>query len=195
MTHCLNCASERIGDQCDACGLTTDAAEVLFRRRLLQLTAVFVVGSVIFLPVSHLYPPLELDGIFIFVGALVFAGLSLAVTVDRRARRGQEIEALRRIFVGLVPVPWLLAGLLLVNGKFDSTPPVSHTVSVVGKFTMPGTLRSTRLAVTSWRPGRTIERVPVMSSDFHRFDRGDVVEIRVQEGLVGIPWVYNVHRK
>ena len=195
MTHCLNCGAERSGDQCDACGLTSAAADVLLRRRVLQLTAVSLVGAVTFLPSSQLYPPLELDGILIFLGAVVFATLTLAVLVDRRSRRREEIEALRRIFVGLVPVPWLLAGLLLVNGRFDTSPPVSYDVSVVGKFTMPGALRNTRLVVTSWRPGRGIERVPLLSSDFHRFQRGDRVEVRVQEGLVGIPWVYDVYRK
>lgn len=195
MTRCLNCGEVRDADQCAACGLTSAAAEVLLRRRLLQLTAVFLVGAVTFLPISLVYPPLELDGIFIFVGVVVFFALVLAVNVDRRSRRGLEIEALRRIFVGLVPIPWLLAALLLVNGKFDTTPPVIHTARVEGKFTMPGTLRSTRLAVTSWRPGRSIERVPLAASDFHRFDRGDTVEVSVQEGLVGIPWVQDVIRK
>lgn len=192
MTRCLNCGAPRTGEQCAACGLTPAAAGVALRRRLLQLTAVFLVGGVTFLPSSQLYPPLELDGIFIFIGAVVFAGLALAVLVDRRSRRGEEVEVFRRIFVGLVPLPWLLAGLLYANGRLDATRPVGHAVSVVGKFTMPGTLRSTRLVVTSWRPGRRIERVPLPRSEFHRFRRGDVVEVQVQPGLVGIPWVYDV---
>lgn len=195
MTRCLNCGAERTADECHACGFPSAEAEVLLRRRLLQLTAVLLVGALAFLPTSQVYPPLELDGIFIFLGVAVFAALALGVQVDRRARRGQEVEVLRRIFVGLVPVPWLLAGLLFVNGRFDSTAPEGHMVSVVGKFTMPGTLRNTRLVVTSWRAGRRIERVPLDRSDFHRFNRGDVVEVRMQEGLVGIPWVYEVHRK
>jgi len=195
MTHCLNCGAIREGEQCDACGLTVAAAEVLLRRRLLMLTAVFLVGAVTFLPVSQIYPPLELDAIFIFLGATVFAALTLAVLVDRRARRRQEVEVLRRIFLGLLPVPWLLAALLFVNGRFDTDPPTSHMATVVGKFTMPGMLKSTRLAVTSWRAGRRIERVPLPREEFHRFRRGDLVEVRMQEGLVGIPWVYEVHRK
>jgi len=195
MTRCLNCGAERTGEQCESCGLTSAAAGVLLRRRLLQLTAVFLVGAVTFLPTSQAYPPLELDGIFIFLGVVVFVALTLAVVVDRRSRRGQEAEALRRVFVGLVPVPWLLAALLFANGKFDTAPPVNHMTSVVGKFTMPGTLRSTRLVVTSWRPGHRIERVPMDREEFHLYRRGDVVVVRLQEGLVGIPWVSSVQRK
>jgi hypothetical protein len=32
-------------------------------------------------------------------------------------------------------------------------------------------------------------------SDFHLFQRGDAVEVRIQEGLMGIPWVADVRRK
>lgn len=195
MKHCLNCGVILEGEQCEVCGLTVAAAEVLLRRRLLMLTAVFLVGAVTFLPVSQIYPPLELDAIFIFLGVMVFAALSLAVLVDRRARRRQEVEVLRRIFLGLLPVPWLLAALLFVNGRFDTEPPTPYAATVVGKFTMPGLLKSTRLAVTSWREGRRIERVPLPREEFHRFNRGDMVEVKMQEGLVGIPWVYEVHRK
>jgi len=195
MASCLNCGAEAAAEVCDVCGLTTEAAGVLLRRRILQLTAVFMVGAVTFLPASQVYPPLELDGIFIFIGAVVFVALTMAVLVDRRSRRGQRVEVLRRLFVSLVPVPWLLAGLLIVNGKFDTAPPVSHTTSVIGKFAMPGALRITRVAVTSWRAGREVERLPVARSDFHRFEQGDVVEVEVGEGLAGIPWVYDVHRK
>jgi len=200
MSRCLNCGAGRTGEPdsgelCDGCGLTAPAAEVLLRRRLLMLAAVTLVGAIVFLPSSQVYPPLELDGILIFLGAVVFLALLLAVVVDRRVRFQQEIEVLRRIFVGLVPVPWLLAALLFVNGRFDPAPPVPYVVSVVGKFTMPGLLHSTRLVVTSWRAGRLIERVPLPRSDFHLFGRGDLVEVRMQEGLVGIPWVADVRRK
>jgi hypothetical protein len=195
MNHCLNCGAAREGDQCAECGLTTAAAEVLQRRRLLMLTAVFLVGAVTFLPASQLYPPLELDAIFIFIGVVVAAGLTLAVIADRRAHRGADVETVRRIFLGLLPVPWLLAALLFVNGRFDTDPPTVQVVSVVGKFTMPGVLQSTRLAVTSWRAGRRIERIPLPRDQFHLYNRGDVVEIKMQEGLVGIPWVSDVSRR
>src|SRR5260370_30158888 len=66
MTRCLDCGSERESDQCASCGLTSAAAEVMLRRRLVRPTAWFLLGAVVFLPVSQLYPPLELDAIFIF---------------------------------------------------------------------------------------------------------------------------------
>jgi len=195
MTRCLNCGAERAEEQCAACGLASPAAEAMFRRRLLSLTGVFLVGSIAFLAAGNWYPPLEFDAMLIFMGLVFFATLGLGIWLDRAARRRGEIELLRRVFRALVPVSWLLALLLFVNGRFDSGPPVSRVTRVVGKFTMPGTLRSSRLVVTSWRDGRRIERVPISRDDFLRFERGDTVEVRVQPGLVGIPWVYAVHRK
>jgi hypothetical protein len=48
--------------------------------------------------------------------------------------------------------------------------------------------------VTSWRSGG-YERIYVTEDDFARFDIGEAVQVRVQEGLVGVPWVYGVYRE
>jgi hypothetical protein len=193
--HCLNCGAELKAEQCEACGLTAAAAEAVLGRGLLQQLALFLLGAVAFLAASHLYPPLELDRILIFVGLLFFLTLLLGVWLVRRVRRRAEVEALKRVYHGLVPVLWVLAALLFVNGRFDASPPASWVTAVVGKFTMPGTLRSSRLVVTSWRQGQHVERVPVSRDDYARFRHGDTIEVQMKEGLVGIPWVYDVHRK
>src|SRR5207245_11105335 len=69
MTRCVDCGAERIADQCPSCGLTSAAAEVMFRRRLLKRTAIFLGGSLAFPYVSQIYPPLELDLMLVFFGA------------------------------------------------------------------------------------------------------------------------------
>ena len=194
-SRCLDCGAERTSEQCDACGLSSAAAELMFRRRLLNLTIIFLLGALAFLPASHYYPPLELDAMLIFIGVVFFLTLGLAALLDVRARRHLEIEAWKRVFRALVPLPWLLAGLLFVNGRLDSEPPRTMTTTVVGKFRMPGLLRMHRLVVTSWRGSRGLERIYVGVDDFSRFSVGDRVQVRVQGGLVGIPWVYAVYRE
>ena len=194
MTRCLNCGAERQADVCEACGLNSVAAEFTLRRRLLNRTAFFVLGALAFVAASGRYPPLELDGVLIFIGILFFLTLGLAIWLERRALRHAEVEALKRIYYGLIPLPWLLAVLLLANGALDRSPPQSQPARVIGKFAMAGALPSRRLVVTSWREGHRLERIPVDRGDFDRFNRGDFVAVEVEDGLVGIPWVAGVSR-
>jgi len=196
IAHCLDCGAERQSDQCPSCGLTSEAAEVMLRHRLLRRTAVLLVGGLLFVPASQVFPPLDLDLILIFVGLIFFTALWLVFWIDRRARKGLYVEALKRIFFGLVPLPWIFAILLFVNGKFDGTKPVDEPARVISKLNMGGPwLHTRRLIVRSWRDARTLERVPVDNYNYDRFRQGDNVVLQVQPGLLGIPWVYGVYRQ
>ena len=194
MTRCLNCGAERVADACRGCGLTSAAAEVILRRRLLNRTAFFLVGTLGFFVASQWYPPLEIDGVLIFVGAVFFLTLLLAIVVERRAVQHSEVELLKRVYFGLVPVPWLLGILLFINGGLDSSPPKPCPARVVGKFALTAPLPHRRLIVTSWREDRSVERVAVGRDDFNRFQIGDSVLVLVKGGLVAIPWVAGVNR-
>src|SRR5258707_4375120 len=120
MTRCLDCGSERTADQCPSCGLTSAAAEVMFRHRLLKRTAVFLAGSLAFPYVSQIYPPLELDWILVFFGLIFFLALTLAVILDRRAPDRQELEVLKRLYAGFIPLTWRRAATLFLNGALDT---------------------------------------------------------------------------
>src|SRR5580704_8164883 len=137
LTRCLDCGSPRTADQCPACGLTSAAAELVFRRRLVNRTAIFLVGSLLFPYVSQLYPPLDLDLMLVFFGLLFFVALTLAFFLERRARKRQELENLKRIYSGFIPLPWLLAAALFLNGKLDSPKNlVYRPTSVENRFYM-----------------------------------------------------------
>ncbi len=194
MTRCLNCGADRGADVCEACGLSSNAAELTLRRKLLNRTAVFLLGAIALVAAATRYPALDLDSVLIFIGVLFFPTLGLAMWVERRALRHGEVEALKRIYYGLVPVPWLLAGMMLANGALDRSVPHIEEARVVGKFSMPGAVHSRRLVVTSWREGHRIERVPVSRGDFDLFSVGDTADVQVQDGLMGIPWVAGVSR-
>jgi hypothetical protein len=197
MTRCLDCSSERTTDQCPSCGLTSAAAEVMFRRHLVTRTAVFLLGSLAFPYVSQVYPPLDLDLMLVFFGLIFFGVLFLAVTLERRARNRKEIEILKRIYSGFIPLPWILAATLFINGRVDSAKNLVYYPSVVeGRFNMKGVVHgSRRLLVNSWRPGQRIERLAVDADDFDRFHDGDFVEVAVEPGGLGIPWYYGVYRR
>lgn len=177
---------------CEACGLTSTAAELSLRQKLLNRTAIFLVGGLALVAASEHYPALELDGILIFTGVLFFLTLGLAVLVERRALGHQEVEALKRVYYALIPLPWLLAILLVANGALDRAPAHIEQARVISKFTMAGPVPNRRLIVTSWREGHRVERIPVDRGEFDRVSRGDMVDVQVKGGLASIPWVAGV---
>lgn len=195
MTRCLNCGAEREDEVCETCGLEPSAAELMLRKKLLNRTGLFLLGAIAFVTFSSEYPPLELDRILIFIGVLFFVTLSVAIWLERRALKHVEVEALKRVYYGLIPIPWLLAGLLLLNGAFDRAPVSEIESRVVGKFAMAGPIPNRRIIVRSWREGDAFERIAVDRIDFDQFSDGDRIEIKVKDGLVGIPWVAGVVRQ
>jgi hypothetical protein len=195
MMRCLDCGADRLGDQCPACGLTSAAAELMVRRRLMRRTAFFLVGIIAFVAASQVFPALELDSIVIFGGVVFFCSLALGYWIDYRARKHQEVEAMKRIYFGMIPVPWIFASLLFLNGKLDTSRPIRVPAAVVGKVATGAFPRSRRLIVTSWRMGRRFERIAVDQNDFDRFQRGDDILIEAQKGALGIPWIAGVFRQ
>ncbi len=132
----------------------------------------------------------------IFFGLVFFFVLGLGFFLDRRARQRTDVEPVKRIYFGLIPLPWIFAVLLFLNGWWDRAPSTMNPAVVVGKFQMPGFMRwSRRLVVRSWRDDQRYERVSVGRDDFDRFRNGDEVLVRVQNGALGIPWVYGVFRR
>lgn len=195
MTHCLNCGAERDADVCEACGLSSSAAELTLRSKLLNRTGVFLLGAITFVVASGRYPALELDGILIFIGVVFFVTLGLAIWLERRALRHEEVETLKRAYYGLIPLPWLLAALLYGNGALDTSKVHAERARVISNFSMPGPIPSRRLIVTSWREGHRLERIPVDRVDYDRFTNGDIVDVQMKDGLVSIPWVVGVSRQ
>src|SRR5207302_8825353 len=131
MTRCLDCGSPRTADQCPSCGLTSAAAEVMFRRRLLKRTGVFLAGSLMFPYISQIYPPLDVDLMVVVCGVIFFVALALAVILDRRAHNHQELEVLTHAYAGCILCPWSFAAFLLVYASLDSRKNVVYHTGMV----------------------------------------------------------------
>jgi hypothetical protein len=190
--RCLNCDTVLTGPICDGCELTPEAASLVLRRKLILRTGLFLLGSMAFVAATYRFPPLEIDGMLVFCGVVFFIGLGLAVWVERGALRGSQIAIRKRLFMTLVPVPWLLAALLVVNAKLDIGPVRNYRTSVVGKFSMSTIVPTRRLVVVSWREGHRVERVPVSPEDYSQFKVGQHVVVEIHPGM-GIPWVAGVY--
>jgi hypothetical protein len=163
----------------------------------MKRTAIFLAGSLLFPYISQLYPPLDLDWMLVFFGLIFFVGLTVAVFVDRGARNRQDIEVLKRIYAGFIPLPWILAATLFLNGKLDSPYHfVYYPTTVQSRFNMRGIVRgSRRLFVRSLRPGQKLERLAVDPDDYDRFHDGDAVVVGVAPGALGISWFYGIYRR
>src|SRR3984893_17761167 len=111
--------AERTSDQFTEWGLSSAAAEFIFRKRLVKQTAIFLLGSLTFPYISSIYPPLDLDAMLVFYGFVFFIGLTLAVLLDRRAKARKGIQDLKHLFTGLIPIPFILSTALFLNGKLD----------------------------------------------------------------------------
>jgi hypothetical protein len=195
MTRCLDCGSVRTTDQCPSCGLTTAAAELMFRRRLMRQTGIFLFGSLAFPYVSQIYPPLELDLILVFFGVVFFGALTLAIILERRARNHQEIEIMKRIYNGFIPLPWILAATLFLNGRLDSQKNIVYYPTViVGRLNVKGIVKGSRRLIVSWH-GRGSVDLAVDQDDFDRFQEGDAVVVGVGPGALTIPWYYGIYRR
>jgi hypothetical protein len=168
----------------------------MFRRRFLKRTAVFLAGSLAFPYISQIYPPLDLDLMLVLFGVIFFVALAIAVVLDRRARNRQDLEVLKRIYAGFIPLPLILAATIFINGKLDSRTNVTyHSTTVDSRYNMPGIVRGTRrIFVRSWREGQKYERLAVDADDYDRFRSGDSVFVGVEPGALGIPWYYGVYR-
>ncbi|HVB34348.1 MAG TPA: hypothetical protein VNJ52_08270 [Patescibacteria group bacterium] len=177
---------------CEHCELTPAAASLVLRHKLILRTGMFLLGSLAFLAATYRFPPLEMDSMLVFCGAIFFIGLALAVWVERGALRNGGIEIRKRIFMALVPVPWLLAGLLVVNATLDDSPVHDRETRIVEKFSMSAMVPTRRLVVVSWRDGRRYERVPVSQDEYSEFHVGETVVVEIRSGLAGIPWVAGV---
>lgn len=163
----------------------------------MKRTAVFLAGSLLFPYVSQVYPPLDLDWMLVFFGLIFFVGLTVAVFLDRGARNRKDIEILKRIYAGFIPLPWILGATLFLNGKLDSPKNVVYYPTMVqSRFNMHGmVLGSRRLVVRSQRPGQKFERLAVNVDDYDRFHDGDAVVVGVAPGALGISWFYGIYRR
>jgi len=98
---------------------------------------------------------------------------------------------LKRIYAGFIPLPWILAATLFLNGKLDSPKKTDlHGTTWSARYNMPGVVRGTRrVFVRSWREGQKYERLAVDADDYDRFQPGDSVVVGSRAGCAWHPLV------
>jgi len=144
----------------------------MFRRRLLKRTAVFLAGSLAFPYVSQIYPPLDLDLMLVFFGALFFFALAIAVVLDVGREIAGNSKCSKRVYSDFIPLPWILAAALLLNGKLTRKKNVAyHATTVDSRYNMPESSAARADCCHSCAKGQKIERLAVDFDDYDRFAR------------------------
>ncbi len=194
VVRCPNCNGPLENDWCEACQMDLPRLRRAAFRRLISKLGIFLLGILALVPGSRIYPPLEIDRMFIFFGVLFVVTLGLVIWVEYGLRRDRSVEIGSRILRSLVVVPWFLTALLLANGHFDRDPPQRHLAQVAGTFRSAGMAMTDRLVLPSWRSGHHWERIAVSAGIAARIRPGDSVQVFIKPGLAGIAWVAGVEK-
>ncbi len=156
------------------------------------LMGMLAIGGGVFWVATNSFRPLDQTLAFILLGLVLFAGgavLTWAAKYDDVDSSDSYLPKAR--YVCVASFPWLLAAALLLNATLDGSVPAQHRVMVVSKS--ESALRQS-ITVTSWRPGRSVEVIPVDANIYPELPANGPIIIAVKPGLLRLPWVTGFER-
>ncbi len=157
------------------------------------LLGVFVAGGLAFWVARDSFRPLDQTLVFAVLGLTLLVGgsvLAWAAKYDNADDSDSYLPKFRYLVVALVP--WLLALALFLNAFLDRSSPTQHPAAVVSK--REGIFQRS-VTVTSWRPGRSAEFIPVDARVYSKLPPSGPVMVSVKPGLLSIPWVSGFERR
>jgi hypothetical protein len=180
----------RLSQRSDSGGPT--ATSGLDVRKLLYFLLLIPALMVGMLPLG-VYPPLDTRlPMGVIIGAFLLSAVpQLTSIVGRRPGNGAGWWRTVSICSGLA-LP-LFGLLLFLNGRLDRSTPYDVSARVIRKIA-PGGYREaqSRLMVSSWRPGRSLEDLNVNSRVFERAAVGKSVTVELHKGYFGLLWCGNI---
>ena len=156
--------------------------------KILQI--IFLVGAfALAYCVLSPYPLLRAGPALVFLLVVCFCAGSVLFGVDK-----DESVTAKHLLACLLP--WVLAGTLLVNGKYDNSNEIRHPTVVV--YTQYGRTW-TVVVVRSWRPGRANESLYLKEGlDLPRnppfFYQDEPVTVGIKSGALGMSWISSLSR-
>lgn len=151
------------------------------------LLAIFAIGGAVFWVAIDLFRPLDQTLAFALLGLTLVAGGSvLAWAVIPHDADDSDSYLPKPRYIVVVSLPWLFALALFLNAFLDRSAPTQHPAAVVSKSERAF---GQSLTVTSWRPGRSVESIPVDAGLYSKLPQRGPIIVTVKPGLLGIPWV------
>jgi hypothetical protein len=156
------------------------------------LFGVFVTGGLAFWVAIDSYRPLDQTLAFALLGVTLLVGASVlawAAKYDNADDSDSYLPKSRYVIVAALP--WLLALALFLNAFLDRSAPTQHPTTVVSKRERAF---GQSVTVTSWRPGRGVESIPVDARLYPKLPQSGPIIVSVKPGLLAIPWVSGFER-
>ena len=153
----------------------------------------FVAGSLALWVARDSYRPLDQPLAFKVIGLTLLAGATVLAWGTRRSKADDSDSYFPKFTYLIVALlPWLFVLTLSLNAFLDRSSPMQHPATVVSKSE---TILGRRITVTSWRPGRNAESIPVDAHVYPSLPANGPIIVSVKPGLLGIPWVNGFERR
>lgn len=156
------------------------------------LLGILAIGTAVFWVAINSYRPLDQTLVYGLLGVTLLAGVAVLTWAAKHDDADDPDSYLPKSrYVAVAFLPWLLAAALLLNAFLDHSAPTPHRAAVVGKS--EDAFRKC-ITVTSWRPGRKVESIPVDAYLYSRLPENGPIIVTVKPGLLHIPWVVGFER-
>ena len=121
--------------------------------------------------------------LYVAVGGLLAAAILI---VDPTQRRNKGTAAL----FCLLGLAYGYGTITQVNALLDWSPGTSYSATVQDKQIISGRSTTYELDLSAWGPETKINQLDVSRATYTQIEKGDVVELAVKKGAVGITWYY-----
>jgi hypothetical protein len=141
------------------------------------------------------YRPLD-DTLCWIAGGIPCVAIFYLINVSwRKAQRGNDIPSFFPRTIWLATACLLVPMVLFANGALDHSPVAQHRQVVTRTILEHGRHGNIYyyLELTSWRAGRTHEKVMVSEGLYLGTSVGDSMIVETHKGALGIPLVVSVH--
>jgi hypothetical protein len=141
------------------------------------------------------YQPLD-DTLCWVAGGIPCLAIFYLINVSwRKAQRGNDIPSFFPRTIWLATACLLVPAVLFANGALDQSPVEQHRQVVTRTILEHGRHGSIYyyLELTSWRAGRTHEKVMVSEGRYLGTKVGDPMIVETHKGALGIPLLVSVH--
>ena len=156
------------------------------------LIGVFVAGALALWAARDSYRPLDQPLAFEVLGLMLLAGASALAWGTKHSKADDSdsyFPKSRYLMTALVP--WLFFLTLSLNTFLDRSSPTQYPATVLSKGEG---MFGRSITVTSWRPGRSAESIPVDAHVYPSLPASGPIIVSVKPGLLGIPWVSGFER-